>query len=56
MGEGKIDFDKVFRSIADAGFKHWAVLETDSPSHNIDGDMKRNLTFIERLLMQTPKG
>jgi L-ribulose-5-phosphate 3-epimerase len=56
LGEGKIEFDKVMRSIADAGYKQWAVLETDSPSHNIEGDMKRNLTYIQRLLLETPKG
>lgn len=56
LGEGKIDFDKVLRSIADAGFRQWVVLETESPSGNIEGDMKRNLTFLERLLLTTPKG
>jgi sugar phosphate isomerase/epimerase len=55
LGEGKIDFDKVMRSIADAGFKHWVVLETDSPSHNIEADMKRNLTYLQRILKETPK-
>jgi len=54
LGEGKIDFSKVLRSIAEAGFKQWAVLETDSPSRTIEADMKRNLTFVQRLLRETP--
>ena len=54
LGEGKIDFAKVLRSIAEAGFKQWAVLETDSPSRTIEADMKRNLTFVQRLLRETP--
>ncbi len=33
-----------------------AVLETDSPSGNVEGDMKRNLTYLDRLLLTTPKG
>jgi L-ribulose-5-phosphate 3-epimerase len=54
LGEGQIDFAKVLRSIAEAGFKQWAVLETDSPSHTIEADMKRNLVYLERLLRETP--
>ena len=54
LGEGKIDFAKVLRSINEAGFKHWAVLETESPSRTIEADMKRNLVFLQRLLKDTP--
>lgn len=54
LGEGKIDFAKVLRSINEAGFKQWAVLETDSPSRTIEADMKRNLVFLQRLLKDTP--
>jgi len=54
LGAGQIDFTKVMRSIAEAGFKQWAVLETDTPSNSIEADMKRNLTFVQRVLKDTP--
>ena len=54
LGEGKIDFTKVLRSINEAGFKQWAVLETDSPSRTIEADMKRNLVYLQRILKETP--
>ena len=54
LGDGPIDFAKVLRSINEAGFKQWAVLETESPSRTIEADMKRNLTFLQRILKGTP--
>ena len=54
LGEGQIDFAKVLRSINEAGFKQWAVLETDSPSRTIDADMKKNLVYLQRILKDTP--
>lgn len=54
LGDGKIDFAKVLRSINEAGFKQWAVLETDTPSRTVEADMKRNLVFIQRVLKATP--
>lgn len=54
LGDGKIDFAKVLRSINEAGFKQWAVLETDSPSRTVDADMKKNLVYLQRLLKETP--
>ena len=54
LGDGPIDFAKVLRSINEAGFKQWAVLETESPSRTIDADMKKNLVYLQRLLKDTP--
>lgn len=54
LGEGKIEFDKVLRSISDAGFDHWAVLETDAPSHSVEADLKRNITYLKQLIAKTP--
>ena len=54
LGEGPIDFAKVLRSINEAGFKQWAVLETESPSRTIEADMKKNLVYLQRLLKETP--
>jgi sugar phosphate isomerase/epimerase len=50
MGEGTIDFPQVMKAIRDIDFKGFANLETDSPSKNIEADMKRNLTFVRRLM------
>lgn len=50
LGEGKIDFSLVLRTIRDIGFQGFANLETSSPSNSIEADMKRNLTFIRRLM------
>ena len=54
LGDGPIDFAKVLRSINEAGFKQWAVLETESPSRTIEADMKKNLVYLQRLLKDTP--
>ncbi|HEU0140743.1 MAG TPA: sugar phosphate isomerase/epimerase family protein [Bryobacteraceae bacterium] len=50
LGEGKIDFEKVMRTIRDIDFSGFANLETSSPSKSIEADMKRNLAFIRRLM------
>ena len=50
LGEGKIDFPAVMRTIASLGFYGFANLETDSPSKSIPDDMKRNLAFVRNLL------
>ena len=49
LGEGKIDFPAVMRTIAALGFSGFANLETDSPSHSVPDDMKRNLAFVRNL-------
>lgn len=50
LGEGKIDMPAVLKAMKDIGFDQYAVLETDSPSKNIEADMKRNLTYLLKLL------
>jgi L-ribulose-5-phosphate 3-epimerase len=52
LGEGKIDFPAVMRAIAALGFSGFANLETDSPSHSVPNDMKRNLAFVRNLFDQ----
>jgi sugar phosphate isomerase/epimerase len=49
LGEGKIDFPAVMRTIASLVFTGFANLETDSPSHSVPDDMKRNLAFVRNL-------
>ena len=50
LGEGKIDFPRVLKTIDDAGYKGFANFETSSPSKNIEGDMKRNLAYVRKLM------
>jgi len=50
LGEGKIDFPAVMRTIGGLGFSGFANLETDSPSRSVPDDMKRNLTFVRDLM------
>ncbi|MDR3718920.1 MAG: sugar phosphate isomerase/epimerase [Bryobacteraceae bacterium] len=50
LGEGKIDFPAVMNAIGSLGFTGFANLETDSPSHSVPADMKRNLAFIRGLM------
>ena len=54
MGEGKIDFPAVMTTIADVGFRGFANLETSAPSGALEEDMKRNLSYIRRLVSETP--
>jgi L-ribulose-5-phosphate 3-epimerase len=49
LGEGKIDFPAVMKTIASLGFSGFANLETDSPSKSVPDDMKRNLAFVRGL-------
>ena len=51
LGEGKIDFPKVVQALTDIGFAGFANLETDSPSKVVEADMKRNLTYLRKLMM-----
>jgi sugar phosphate isomerase/epimerase len=51
LGEGKIDFPKVVQALTDIGFSGFANLETDSPSKVVEADMKRNLTYVRKLMM-----
>ena len=50
LGEGDLDFSAIFATIAGIGFHGWGVLETASPSGDVQADMKRNLQFVRRKL------
>ena len=50
LGEGPINFPAVIDALADIGFDKWAVLETDSPSKDVQKDMERNLGFVRGLV------
>ena len=53
MGEGKIDFTMVLHTVKSMDYQGYANLETDCPSKSIEADMKRNLTYVRRLLLET---
>ena len=49
LGEGKIDFPPLLKTIEAIGFHGFANLETNCPSNSVDDDMIRNLHFVRRL-------
>jgi L-ribulose-5-phosphate 3-epimerase len=55
LGEGDLDFNKILRSLADADYDRWANLETNSPSGVIEADMKRNFTYVKKIIGENPK-
>lgn len=50
LGEGKVPWDRLLAVILDLGFAGWANLETTNPSKDIPTDMRRNLSYVRRLL------
>lgn len=46
LGEGNIQFAPIMQAIRDIGFPGFANLETDSPSSDLEADMRRNLAYI----------
>ena len=50
MGEGTINFNAVTEAIASLDFEGFANLETQSPSKSVEDDMRRNLSYIRRLI------
>jgi L-ribulose-5-phosphate 3-epimerase len=50
LGEGKIEFPPILKTIEDIGFKGFANLETDSPSKVIEDDLAKNLRYVRRLM------
>ncbi|HUQ93874.1 MAG TPA: sugar phosphate isomerase/epimerase family protein [Bryobacteraceae bacterium] len=50
LGEGKIDIPRVLQAMRDIGYEGFANLETSTPSNNVEADMKRNLTYLLKVL------
>jgi sugar phosphate isomerase/epimerase len=50
LGEGPINFPAVIDALGDIGFDKWAVLETESPSKDVQADMTRNLGYVRGLV------
>jgi sugar phosphate isomerase/epimerase len=49
LGEGTIDLPGVVGALSGIGYGRWTVLETDTPSKDVLADMKRNLTYFQKL-------
>ena len=52
LGEGKIDLPLVVHTIKTIGYEGYANLETDCPSHSVEADMKRNLSYVRRVMQE----
>lgn len=52
LGEGKIDLKEVLRAVSRIGFSGFANLETDSPSKQVEADMRRNLAYVRRMMAE----
>lgn len=52
LGEGKVDMVAVLHAISEIEYRGCADLETDAPSKDIEADLKRNLTYIRRLMKE----
>jgi L-ribulose-5-phosphate 3-epimerase len=50
LGEGAIQFTPVVQAIRDIGWSGWANLETDARPGSLDADMRRNLSYIRRVI------
>jgi sugar phosphate isomerase/epimerase len=55
LGEGKIDLKEVLRAVSRTGFNGFANLETDSPSKQVEADMKRNLAYVRRMMSEAER-
>lgn len=53
LGEGGIQFPAIIKAIRDIEFSGYANLETDSHPNQLEADMRRNLTYIRRIIEQT---
>jgi sugar phosphate isomerase/epimerase len=51
LGEsGRLDFRAILEAIRDIGYAGWSDLETNSPSKDLEADMKKNLAFLRSLM------
>lgn len=52
LGEGDIQFPPIVRVIRDIGFSGYANLEVDTHPNQLEADMRKNLTYIRRVIEQ----
>jgi len=53
LGEGNIQFPPIMRAIREIGFSGFANLETDTPSKQLEADMRKNLAYIRNVMTQS---
>jgi sugar phosphate isomerase/epimerase len=49
LGEGRVNCREVAEALEEIGYTGYAVLETGSPSRDIEADTKRNLEYLKSL-------
>ncbi len=52
LGEGKIVLADVLHAISEIEYRGFANLETDAPSKSIEADLRRNLTYVRRVMAE----
>jgi L-ribulose-5-phosphate 3-epimerase len=52
LGEGVIQFPSIIHAIRDIGFSGYANLETDAHRNQLEADMRRDLTYIRKIIEQ----
>lgn len=50
LGEGKINLKDVLETISRIGYQGYANLETDAPSKSVEADMRRNLSYVKKVM------
>ncbi len=49
LGQGKMDLPAVAAAIRDIGYRGWLVLETASPSGDVEQDTRTNLAYVKKV-------
>jgi len=52
LGEGDVQFPAIIQAIREIGFSGYANLETDAHPNQLEADMRRNLTYIRKVIGQ----
>ncbi|GCE49741.1 sugar phosphate isomerase/epimerase [Thermosporothrix hazakensis] len=55
LGDGQVDFKKVFSKLTQIGFSGWAVLEWECCLKDADQGAREGAPFIKSMLIDTPK-
>jgi L-ribulose-5-phosphate 3-epimerase len=50
LGEGKVDVVEVIRALREIGYRGWVNLETPAPSGDVEGDGRRNVAYLRKVL------
>jgi L-ribulose-5-phosphate 3-epimerase len=50
LGEGQVDFAAIIDALAELGYDRRVLLETDSPSGDVEVDLTRNQAHVRRLI------